>query len=75
MHLFGLVVLGYMWARMAKAAQAGLASGDETRKTYLENKLITGRFYMEKIMPETALRKVRIEMGADSIMALEAAAF
>jgi len=75
MHLFGLVVLGYMWARMAKAAQAGLASGDEGRKTYFENKLITGRFYMEKVMPETALRKARIEMGSDSIMALDAAAF
>ena len=75
MHLFGLVVLGYMWARMAKAAQAGLASGDEGRKAYFENKLITGKFYMEKVMPETALRKVRIEMGSDSIMALDAAAF
>ena len=75
MHLFGLVVLGYMWARMAQAAQAGLASGDEGRKSYFENKLITGKFYMEKIMPETALRKVRIEMGSDSIMALDAASF
>ena len=27
MHLFGLVALGYMWAQMAKAAQAKLAAG------------------------------------------------
>jgi hypothetical protein len=30
---------------------------------------------MERIMPETALRKARIEAGADTLMALDAAAF
>ncbi|MFT4185030.1 MAG: acyl-CoA dehydrogenase C-terminal domain-containing protein, partial [Rhizobium sp.] len=75
MHLFGLVVLGYMWTRMAKAAQAGLASGDAAREDYLKNKLVTARFYMERIMPETALRKARIETGADTVMELAAEAF
>ncbi|NKN34932.1 acyl-CoA dehydrogenase [Agrobacterium sp. a22-2] len=74
MHLFGLVVLGYMWAKMAKAANDGLANGDP-RTDYLETKLKTGRFYMEKIMPETALRKTRIEAGADSLMDMAADAF
>ncbi|TWB16131.1 alkylation response protein AidB-like acyl-CoA dehydrogenase [Rhizobium sp. ERR 1071] len=75
MHLFGLVVLGYMWAKMAKAAQAGLAAGDSAREDYLKNKLVTARFYMERIMPETALRKARIETGADTMMELAAEAF
>ncbi len=74
MHLFGLVTLGYMWAKMAKTAQEKLGSGD-VREDYLNNKLVTARFYMEKIMPETALRKVRIEAGADSVMELAAEAF
>ncbi|MGF9565564.1 acyl-CoA dehydrogenase C-terminal domain-containing protein [Neorhizobium sp. JUb45] len=74
MHLFGLVTLGYMWAKIAKAAQEKLAAGD-AREDYLKNKLVTARFYMEKIMPETALRKVRIEAGADSVMELAAEAF
>lgn len=74
MHLFGLVTLGYMWAKMAKTAQGKLASGD-AREDYLNNKLVTARFYMEKIMPETTLRKVRIEAGADSVMELAAEAF
>ena len=74
MHLFGLVTLGYMWAKMAKAAQAGLAGGD-AREEYLKNKLVTARFYMERIMPETALRKARIETGADTMMELAAEAF
>lgn len=74
MHLFGTVVLGYMWAKMAKAAEDALAAGDP-RKDFLEAKLVTARFYMERIMPETALRKTRIEAGADSLMALSADAF
>ena len=74
MHLFGLVTLGYMWAQMARAAQAGIAAGDP-REDYLKNKLVTAKFYMERIMPETALRKARIETGADTMMELAAEAF
>lgn len=74
MHLFGLVTLGYMWAKMAKAAQDRIAAGD-VRADYLKNKLVTARFFMEKIMPETAMRRVRIEAGADSVMELAAEAF
>lgn len=75
MHLFGLVVLGYMWAKMVKAAQTGLASGDGARSEFFETKLVTGRFYMERILPETALRRTRVEAGADTMMALPAEAF
>jgi hypothetical protein len=60
---------------MAKAAQDGLANGDSAREDYLKNKLVTARFYMERIMPETALRKARIETGADTMMELAAEAF
>jgi alkylation response protein AidB-like acyl-CoA dehydrogenase len=74
MHLFGLVVLGYMWAKMAKAANDNLAAGSGDAD-YYKNKLLTGRFYMEKIMPETGLRKARIETGADSLMEMAAEAF
>ncbi|HWT60760.1 MAG TPA: acyl-CoA dehydrogenase C-terminal domain-containing protein [Rhizobium sp.] len=75
MHLFGLVVLGYMWAKMAKAAEDGLAFGDGAREDFLKNKLITAKFFMERIMPETALRKARIEAGAHTMMELAAEAF
>jgi alkylation response protein AidB-like acyl-CoA dehydrogenase len=74
MHLFGLVTLGYMWAKIAKAAQDRLAAGD-AREDYLKNKLITAKFFMEKIMPETVVRKARIEAGADTVMELAAEAF
>ncbi|MEH3110523.1 MAG: acyl-CoA dehydrogenase C-terminal domain-containing protein [Agrobacterium cavarae] len=74
MHLFGLVVLGYMHARMAKAAQASLASGSSDEE-FLKAKLVTARFFMERLMPETALRKTRIEAGSDTMMELAAEAF
>jgi acyl-CoA dehydrogenase len=75
MHMFGVVVIGYMWAKMAKVAQDELAAGNSSREDYLKNKLITARFYMDKVMPETALRKTRIESGADTMMELAADAF
>jgi acyl-CoA dehydrogenase len=74
MHLFGLVVLGFMWGKSAKAALERLDAGD-IRTDFLNHKLTTARFYMDRMMPETALRKARIEAGADSVMALDAAAF
>ncbi|UNK37790.1 acyl-CoA dehydrogenase C-terminal domain-containing protein [Shinella sp. H4-D48] len=75
MHLFGLVVIGYMWAKIAKAAEAGLAGGAGEREDFLKNKLVTATFFMERLMPETALRKTRIEAGADTVMELAAEAF
>ena len=75
MHLFGLVVVGYMWAKIAKAAEEGLANGAGEREDFLKNKLVTAKFFMERLMPETALRKTRIESGADTTMELAAEAF
>ena len=74
MHLFGLVVLGYMWAKMAKSANAALANGAGDA-AYYNNKLLTGKFFMERLLPETALRKTRIEAGADTMMVMAAEAF
>jgi alkylation response protein AidB-like acyl-CoA dehydrogenase len=73
MHLAGLVALGYMWGRMARAAQDRLAEGGD--KDFLEAKLVTARYFMERIMPESAARLARISTGAESMMALPAEAF
>ncbi|MBI3702686.1 MAG: acyl-CoA dehydrogenase C-terminal domain-containing protein, partial [Rhizobiales bacterium] len=61
MHMFGLVALGYMWCRIAEAAQAK-ANGDAT----MQAKLVTARFFMERMLPETATRLARIQSGAAS---------
>jgi alkylation response protein AidB-like acyl-CoA dehydrogenase len=73
MHLFGLTTFGYMWARMAKVAQDKIAASGAT--SYLTSKLITGRFFMERMLPETATHLARIQSGSDAIMALPAEAF
>ena len=75
MHLFGVVILGYMWGLMAKAAHVKLAEGAGDNAAFYETKLVTARFFMERIMPETTMRKARIETGAEAIMALDAEAF
>ena len=75
MHLFGLVALGYMWGRMVKAARQKLGEGANGSAAFHENKLVTARFFMERVMPETAAHLARISSGADTMMALPAEAF
>jgi hypothetical protein len=72
MHLFGLVALGYMWAQMVKAAQQKIANGDGEA---LKPKLVIGRFFMERVLPETAAHLKRIQAGAATTMELPAEAF
>jgi len=74
LHLFGHVCFGLSWAMMAKEARAALAAGAEDAVFY-ETKLATGRYYMQRLLPETALRLARIQTGAAPVMALDAEAF
>ncbi|MEM8956933.1 MAG: acyl-CoA dehydrogenase, partial [Pseudomonadota bacterium] len=74
LHLFGHVCLGLMWARVAKAAQAGLDAGDGDAD-YLAAKIATGRFYMARQLPATTLHLKRIQSGGDTVMALDATSF
>ena len=62
LHLFGLVALGQMWAKIAAAG----APADD---------LAIGRAFVARTLPETALRLARITAGADGLMAIPAAAF
>jgi acyl-CoA dehydrogenase len=75
MHLFGLVALGYMWAHMVKSAQEKLRAGASGASDRLDAKLVTGRFFMERLLPETAAHLKRIQSGANSMMELSAEAF
>ena len=74
MHLFGHVCLGLMWAQMAKAAHEALQAGTED-VTFYQTKIATGRYYMARRLPATALHLARIHTGAETVMALEAANF
>src|ERR1700692_2629631 len=73
MQLFGLVTFAFMWARMAKVAQDKIAGGGST--PYLSTKLVTGRFFMERMLPETTVHLARIQTGCATTMELAAEAF
>jgi acyl-CoA dehydrogenase len=75
MHLFGLVAMAYMWAQMAKAAQDKLKAGANGSEERMKAKLVTGKFFMERMLPESATHLKRIQTGADTMMALPAEAF
>ena len=74
MHLFGHVLLGFQWAQMAKISAEKLDAGTDD-PTFFENKLITGRYYMKRRLPETKSLLAELEAGAEDVMALDAANF
>ncbi len=74
MHMMGHVCLGLMWARMAKAAMEALEGGASDTE-FFETKITTGRYYMARQLPATAMHLSRINTGADTVMALDAANF
>ena len=74
MHMMGHVCFGLMWARMGKAAMDALEAGASDKEFY-ETKIATGRYYMARQLPATAMHLARINTGADTVMALEASQF
>ena len=69
LHIMGIVSVGLMWLRMAQAAIARIDAGDEDR-LWLEAKLVTARFYAERIMPDAGALRRKMEGGAEAMMAL-----
>jgi hypothetical protein len=73
LHLFGLTGIAYMWCLMAETAQAKIAAGDTD--PFYTTKLTVGRYYIERILPETASHLAKLKTGAELMMALPAEAF
>lgn len=74
MHLTGIVALGLMWLRMARASLAALDGGAED-KAFYEAKLITARYFGERYTPEAGALRRCMETGAEAVMALPVEAF
>ncbi|MDX1580484.1 MAG: acyl-CoA dehydrogenase C-terminal domain-containing protein, partial [Alphaproteobacteria bacterium] len=74
LRLLALVAMAWKWAEMMKVCHELIAAG-EGHKEALEAKLITGRFFFDKMLPETNMLIARVETGSESMMALDAAAF
>ena len=69
LHLMGIVAVGLMWLRMAMAA-AKLKAAGEGDAAFLDAKLVTARYYAERIMPDAGAFRRKIEGGAEAMMAL-----
>jgi len=61
LRLMGIVMLAWMWARIAK-----LSVGKDTR--FHKEKLISARYWMERMVPECALLLERIQAGSANLM-------
>ncbi len=71
LQLFGLTAFALMWAKMAKAALAQEASSDP----FYANKLVTARYYFERVLPDATSHLAKVKTGATPVMALSADAF
>ena len=72
--LFGLVALGYMWVRMAEVAYEKRVSNPDDAAFY-DAKIVTARFFMEKLLPDVAALWGSIKAGKGAMMALDEAMF
>ncbi len=73
LNLFGLTALAYMWAQMAKAAQAQVDAGSDD--PFYATKLQTGRYFVERILPDAGAHLTKLKTGADVLMAMPVEAF
>ena len=74
MDLMGLVSLGWMWLKMAgKSAELKNQPGEDV--DFHEAKLITARYYAERMLPEAGSLRRKVEAGAETLMKLPAEAF
>jgi alkylation response protein AidB-like acyl-CoA dehydrogenase len=67
LRLMGLVATGWMWLKMARVAQAKLASGEGDAAFY-DAKVKTARFYMTKLLPQVSSLAASIRAGAAPVM-------
>jgi alkylation response protein AidB-like acyl-CoA dehydrogenase len=70
----GYVTLAYFWAQMAVVALDKLKEGTD-EKTFYEAKVLTARFYFERLLPRTLMHKESMLSGSDNLMEMEEALF
>jgi len=65
LRLFGLVALGYLWARMAQISIEKQGGDDNA---FYAAKIITARFFMERVLPQTGALFAAIMSGSNTMM-------
>jgi len=67
LRLFGLVALGYLWARMAQISIEKQGGDDNA---FYAAKIVTARFFMERVLPQTGSLFAAIMSGSSTMMEL-----
>ncbi len=68
LRMMGIVVVGWMWGRMAKVALAKIKSGQGNQDFY-KQKLVCAKYWMERLIPECPMLLERIQAGSETVMA------
>jgi hypothetical protein len=74
LRLFGIVTVGWFWSQIAVRARERIAQ-EATPNAFYERKLVLARYWMERMIPETAMLLERIKAGSEGLMSLDATAF
>jgi alkylation response protein AidB-like acyl-CoA dehydrogenase len=69
LRLMGIVVVGWMWGRMAKLSLG--EAKDEDLSAFHKDKLISARYWMERLIPECPMLLERIQAGSENLMMFE----
>jgi hypothetical protein len=67
-------LVGLTWALQAKAALAAKKNGG-AGDPYFDTKLATGRYFLARMLPDTASHLAKLKSGAGPVMALAVDAF
>jgi hypothetical protein len=70
LNLFGLTALAYMWCLMAKVALEKKGADP-----FYDHKLKTARFFVDRMLPDTAAHLAKLQTGASPLMDMPADAF
>ncbi|WP_226636331.1 acyl-CoA dehydrogenase C-terminal domain-containing protein [Brevundimonas poindexterae] len=73
LHIFGLTAMAYVWAQMAITAQKAIDGGSDD--PFYATKLQTGRYFVERILPDAGSHLAKLKTGAEVLMQMPAEAF
>ncbi len=66
-RIMGLTLFAWQWLKIARVAQAGIARGDDDG--FLAGKLMTARFFYQRMLPLAEGHWLALQAGGDSLMA------
>ncbi len=75
LHMFGYVMYGWMWYKMAMAAEKSLTDNTKNDVLWFEAKIITATFYCDKILPRLLGLNQSIKAGSSVTRGLTAQQF